>query len=450
MLGLAFFIVSFVLAFGNLYWLYSEKRRSSFVFNLVFLILAFGIGLHLFSIQKIYFGILSVNSFGAFFAILLISALLLLNLIAYSYSSDYVVFAGLSSFMLLGSFAVVFSAAIPLVFIGLELVTMPAVFIILVSTRRSVEAAIKYLIVSALATAVFALAMVFFFGASGSLEITPLAKSAFSITALALFFVALGIESSQFPFSVVFPDVYEGSAGYATALLGGFNELVGFAALLLVVYVAFATFKISSYIAAGFAVFTMFYGNLAALHQENLKRLMAYSSISQAGYIIIGLAAGSTSGIAASMFQIFAHSFLFIGLLAVISWLESRGRSSIESVIGLRDENKLAAFALVLFLLGLIGMPFTTGFVGKFLLFLSAVKSNMVWLAILGIINSIISIFYYAKLITAVLTSKFNARKQSMEITTKIVIIICSIVTLLFGIYASPVSNIAAYAAKAI
>ena len=408
--------------------------------------MAFGIGLHLFSIQKIYFGILSVNSFGAFFAILLISALLLLNLIAYSYSSDYVIFAGLSSFMLLGSFAVVFSAAIPLVFIGLELVTMPAVFIILVSTRRSVEAAIKYLIVSALATAVFALAMVFFFGASGSLEITPLAKSAFSITALALFFVALGIESSQFPFSVVFPDVYEGSAGYATALLGGFNELVGFAALLLVVYVAFATFKIS----AGFAVFTMFYGNLAALHQENLKRLMAYSSISQAGYIIIGLAAGSTSGIAASMFQIFAHSFLFIGLLAVISWLESRGRSSIESVIGLRDENKLAAFALVLFLLGLIGMPFTTGFVGKFLLFLSAVKSNMVWLAILGIINSIISIFYYAKLITAVLTSKFNARKQSMEITTKIVIIICSIVTLLFGIYASPVSNIAAYAAKAI
>ena len=450
MLGLAFFALSLLLAFGNLYWLYSQNRRGSFAFNVVLLVALFILSFHLFSISEVYAGVFNINAFGAFFAALLLLALLLLNALAYAYSHEYSFFAGLSSFMLLGSFAVIFSAVVPLIFVGLELVVLPAIFIILLSTRRSVEAAVKYLIISAMSTAAFALAMAFMFGASGSIALSQVASTSFSLGALALFFVALGIESSQFPFSVVFPDVYEGSAAYATAMLGGFNKVVGFAALILVVSVVFFSLKLPSYIAAGFAVLTMFYGNLAALRQQNLKRLMAYSSISQAGYIIIGLAANSSFGIEAMLFQLFAHSFLFIGALAVISWLESMGRSSIDDVIGLKDENKLATFALVLFLLSLIGMPFTTGFVGKFLLFLSAVQANLVWLAILGILNSIISIFYYAKVITASLTSKLNARKQPMPISVVLVLIACITITLLFGIFASPIVSFAEAAATSL
>ncbi|MGC8676597.1 MAG: proton-conducting transporter membrane subunit, partial [Candidatus Micrarchaeia archaeon] len=183
---------------------------------------------------------------------------------------------------------------------------------------------------------------------------------------------------------------------------------------------------------------------------KNLKRLFAYSSISQAGYIMIGIATATVGGLAASLVQIFAHMFLFIGVLAVIAWLESKGREDLDSLIGLNNENKIAAISMTLFMLSMIGLPFTTGFIGKFLLFLNATLSGLVWLAILGIINSVISIFYYAKAITAIFTNKYEAKKMSMGYATFAVVAACLAITLLLGIYPSPLIGFATSAARAL
>jgi NADH-quinone oxidoreductase subunit N len=183
----------------------------------------------------------------------------------------------------------------------------------------------------------------------------------------------------------------------------------------------------------------MFYGNLVALAQDNLKRMLAYSSIAQAGYILIGVALQNANGISASLFQIFAHVFLFIGAMSIVAWLEGNGKDNISDLIGLYKENMFCAIALTIFLVGLLGVPFTTGFVGKFLLFLGAIKSGMAWLAIIGIINSAISAFYYIKVISAVYTNKVGAYRIRIGRSTLLVIGFCLAMTLVFGVYPQPV-----------
>ncbi len=261
-----------------------------------------------------------------------------------------------------------------------------------------------------------------------------------------LFIAALGMDSSIFPFNVLIPDVYEGASAYATSMLGGINKKMGFAALIQIMILVFITDSQAFLLIAILSVLTMFYGNITAILQKNVKRMLAYSSISQAGYILIGIAVSTPSGIAASLFQIFSHMFLFIGVLAIIAWLESRNRTKIDDYIGLHEDNKFAALALSIMLFSMIGLPFTTGFVGKFLIFLSAVNANMVWLAVIGIINSVISVFYYAKIIIASYTSKAVPKKAGMDTQTKTVIAVCLIITVIFGILPQPVISIASSA----
>jgi NADH-quinone oxidoreductase subunit N len=256
--------------------------------------------------------------------------------------------------------------------------------------------------------------------------------------AFVLFIASIGFEASVFPFNVLLPDVYEGSAAYATALLGGINKKVGLAALMQVLIFLFIGWSFVPELVALLAVLAMFYGNIVALMQNNLKRLLAYSSISQVGYILIGIAVANQAGVAASMFQIFAHMFLFIGAMGIITWLERKGKGEISDLIGLYKENRVCALALSLFLLSLAGIPFTTGFMGKFLLFLSAVNAGLAWLALLGVVNSVISIFYYAKVLTAVYTDKLGTHHIKLDSPTLAVILVCVIITLLIGIYPQP------------
>ena len=266
--------------------------------------------------------------------------------------------------------------------------------------------------------------------------------------AAALFIASLGFEASLFPFNVLIPDVYEGSPSYATAMLGGINKKVGFIVLMQVLILVFATFKSAFLAVAMLSVLTMFYGNIVAIMQRSFKRMLAYSSISQAGYMLIGIATSTSSGIAATMFQIFAHAFIFIGIFAIVAWLESRNRNEINDLIGLNQESRLMAAAATLFMLSLIGLPFTTGFVGKFLLFLSAVNANLVWLAIIGVVNSVISIYYYARPIMAMYTVKSDAKKIRPEGAIAFVVLACLAITLLFGLYPQPMISMATNAAN--
>jgi NADH-quinone oxidoreductase subunit N len=343
------------------------------------------------------------------------------------------------------------STSLVSIFIGLELMSIPSSFIILLSRRESLEAATKYFVMASVAIALLSFAVVLVYGSTNSLalQLPQQQPSTLMSFAFILFVAALGFEASLFPFNVLLPDVYQGSSAYATAMLGGLNKKAGFAALLQIFILIFITFHFAFIAIALLSVLTMFYGNLGALVQENFKRMLAYSSISQAGYILMGIAVADQAGIGASLVQIFAHVFLFIGIMGIVAWLESRERNEINDLIGLYKENRLCAIALTFFMLALAGVPFTTGFVGKFLIFLSAVSAGLVWLALLGIINSIISVFYYAKAITAIYTNKLGAYRMRLDRPTLIVVLVCAALTLLFGIYPQPLiqmtSNAAGY-----
>lgn len=379
-----------------------------------------------------------VNSYSMFFTTMFAVGMLLVNLLAFTHSEDYADFALIGSFAFIGMLLVAASTSIITIFIGLELASIPSVFIILLSRKGSIESAAKFFIMASISIAVFSFAAVLLYGSTFSLALSSYSPSITVTFAAVLFIASLGMDSSIFPFNVLIPDVYEGASAYATAMLGGINKKMGFAALIQVMILVFVTDSQAFMLLTILAVLTMFYGNITAILQKDMKRMLAYSSISQAGYILIGVVAASPAGLAASLFQIFAHMFLFIGTLAIIAWLESRHRNTTNDIIGLHDDNKFAAFALSLMLLSMIGLPFTTGFVGKFLIFLSAVNAGLAWLAVIGIINSIISVFYYAKVIIAAYTAKAVPKKTSMDKYTIAVVAVCLAITLAFGIYPQP------------
>jgi len=429
-----------ILVLGNMLirMLNSKKIQLGFNITMLALIAAYAV---IGTVLGYNFSVLStylVNPYSMFFTILFAIGMLLVNMLAYKYSEDYTDFALISSFALMGMLLVAASTSIITIFIGLELASIPSIFIILLSRKGSIESATKFFIMTSISIAVFSFAAVLLYGSTSSLALSSYSPSIIITFAAVLFISSLGMDSSIFPFNVLIPDVYEGASAYATAMLGGINKKMGFAALIQIMILVFIMNSQAFLLLTILAVLTMFYGNITAILQKDMKRMLAYSSISQAGYILIGIVVATPSGLAASLFQIFAHMFLFIGTLAIIAWLESRNRNTTNDVIGLHEDNKFAAFALSLMLLSMIGLPFTTGFVGKFLIFLSAVNAGLAWLAIIGIINSVISVFYYAKVIIAAYTSKAVPKKTSMDRYTMAVVLVCVAITLAFGIYPQP------------
>ncbi|MDE1768450.1 MAG: hypothetical protein KGH64_05405 [Candidatus Micrarchaeota archaeon] len=443
--------LALVMTLGSILIRLLNKKTLLFAFNCLMLILLLagfayfyysGIG----TPPELIVNTFAINPFSIFFGAMFTAGMLLVNMLAEKYSENYGDFAIISNFALLGMYVVSSSVSLITIFVGLELATLPAVFLILLS-RGTIEAATKLFITAAIAIAILSFAIVLLYGASNSFALKSYSQSTIIAFAALLFVAALGFEASIFPFNVLIPDIYTGSSAYVTAMLGGVNKKVGFAALLQVLLLVFITNKELFLFVAVLSTLTMFYGNIVALLQNNTKRMLAYSSISQAGYILIGVAVASQAGITAAIFQIFSHMFIFIGMLGILAFLESKNRKEVNDLIGLSGENSLAAFSLSLFMLSLIGLPLTTGFVGKFLLFLSAINAGLIWLAVIGIINTAISVFYYVKAIMAMYANKEGARHLSMPLSLRFVVIICILITVIFGIYPGPLVNLASGAA---
>lgn len=433
----------------NLVFRLLDDKGSQLVINLVFpLLVLFSIGLLLWSgYSGIVAGVFSINAFSEFLFAIFTAGFLLINLIAFNYSENYADFAVIANFALIGMYLVSAATSTITIFLGLEMSTLPMVFSILLS-RRSIEAGVKLFIMAAIAISVLSFAIVLLYGASNSLALSSYPQTSLAIFAGILFISALGFEASIFPFNVLVPDIYSGSPAYITGMLGSMNKKVGLVALMQIFILIFISDKQLFMLIAVLSVLTMTYGNVVALVQSNTKRMLAYSSISQAGYILIGIAASTSQGVAASLFQIFAHMFIFIGLMGVVAMLERSNKVHIDEMIGLNGENRYAAFAITLLMLSLIGLPFTTGFIGKFLLFFSAINANLLWLAIIGIINSIISIFYYARAIMAIYTERSGARPIYMEKSLALAVFICVAITIIFGVYPQPIMLLANNAAS--
>ncbi|MDE1761979.1 MAG: NADH-quinone oxidoreductase subunit N [Candidatus Micrarchaeota archaeon] len=441
-----------LLVLSNLAFVILRNIKAQFALSQIFMLLliaslfwAIGAGAN-FTVLNL----LSFNVFSLYFALILTIGVLLTNVLGYTKDIHFSNFSLLSSFALVGIYLVAMAHSIVSIFIGIELLSMPTIFAILLSRKVAIEAAVKLFILASISIALFAFGMVLVYGATGSSVLSNSnVLSSLMLIALGLIVAALGFDAALFPFNLWVPDVYQGATSYVTALLGGINKKIGFIALLEMLFFVFFSYRPYFVpILYALAVLTMFYGNLAALAQRNVKRLLAYSSIAQAGYIAIGLAVATIYSLQAASFQIFAHMLMFIGAMSVIVFMEGRNRHEISDYIGLYKENSLAAACFAITLLSLVGTPLTMGFIGKFMLFSSAVYAKMLPLALAGIINSIISVYYYIKVIGAMYTDRVGAKHAKISTNVMVVMVACTALLIVFGIfpnividYASSIGN---------
>lgn len=222
-----------------------------------------------------------------------------------------------------------------------------------------------------------------------------------------MFYIGMLLMASGFafkiaaaPFHMWTPDVYEGAPTPMTAFMSAGPKAAGFAAFMRVLIIAFPSLKADwSDLLWILAVLTMTVGNLIALNQDNIKRMLAYSSIAHAGYALVGFTAGNAEGSAGIMFYMLSYAFMNIGAFAIIILVGKKGEenNNVADYAGFATKHPVLALAMSIFLFSLAGMPPTAGFIGKFYLFSGAIKAGYIWLAIIGVLNSAASVYYYLR-----------------------------------------------------
>ncbi|MBB5316298.1 NADH-quinone oxidoreductase subunit N [Tunturibacter empetritectus] len=308
------------------------------------------------------------------------------------------------------------SVELLMVFVGLEISSISTY--IMCGFRKGqatgTESSIKYFLLGSFATAFFLYGVALSFGATGSTNIYAIAHGlettatpALAFTALALILIGLGFKVSAAPFHVWTPDVYQGAPAPVVGLMSTAPKAAAFAVLLRITFTGFPTYQHRWAILMWvLAALSMTVGNLGALMQRDVKRMLAYSSIAHAGYLMVAFTAFPFDGIAAACFYTATYAAMNVGAFAVVTQIagyDERARS-IDDFTGLGQKRPYLAALLSFFLLSLIGIPFTGGFFGKFYVFSAAIHGGNVWLAVIGLLNSGVACFYYLRLLAAIYT----------------------------------------------
>jgi NADH-quinone oxidoreductase subunit N len=256
-------------------------------------------------------------------------------------------------------------------------------------------------------------------------------------------FVGFAFKVSAAPFQIWAPDVYQGAPAPVSAFMSAGPKAAAFAAFLRVYITAFGPVanRWEPFVWAS-AILTMTIGNFAALTQTNIKRLLAYSSIAHAGYVMVAIAAHSDTGTAAVMFYLAAYAFMNIGAFAVVTYFGRQGERyvNVEDLAGLGSRQPMVAAMMTLFLLSLIGVPLTGGFFGKFYIFKAALDSNLVWLSVIGLLNSAVAAYYYLRIIVVMYFQEpGEAAGSALPVTpgVRLAIVACALGTMILGIFPS-------------
>jgi NADH-quinone oxidoreductase subunit N len=351
----------------------------------------------------------------------------------------------------------VMSASIHLmvVFLGIQLASVP--MYILTGFKRndvkSSEAALKYFLLGVLTAAVSLYGMSLLYGLTGSLNLAEIAKKLATISPdnpvifLGMTFVISGItfKIAAVPFHFWAPDVYEGAPTCVTSFIAAVPKIAGFAVLARLVYTAFPTLTAQwAGLLALMAVLTMFTGNFLAIPQKNIKRMLAFSGIAHMGYALITLAVPGRNALGALVFYLITYGAMTGGAFAVVTALgRDTHKHEIEDFAGLGTRAPALSAAMTLFLLSMFGFPLTAGFTAKFLTFGAAIEKGMGWLAIIGVINSVISFFYYFGVIRQMYLVKPHSKKKIMVSPLIWLIIgVAIIVTVVLGVYPEPVIHL--------
>jgi len=408
-----------------------------------------------------------VDSFSIFFTFLVIAIAAVVILSSFEYMAMQRIRAGeYYALILFGAVGMtLMSSAIELVmiFIGLEISSISTY--ILAGFRRneasSAESSLKYFLLGSFATAFFLYGVALMFGATGSTNIDTIAQKLQTgnvellvYVAMALMFVGLGFKVAAAPFHVWTPDVYEGAPAPVVGFMSTAPKAAAFAVLLRVVFAINAPGRFWFLWVA--AALSMTIGNIGALVQTNVKRLLAYSSIAHAGYLLVAFAMTSqdtsVNGISAAMFYTAAYAAMNVGAFAVVSHFANAGERyvTLEDYEGLGRSSPLLAATLTIFLLSLIGIPMTGGFFAKFYVFSVALRSNLIWLTLIGVVNSAIGSYYYLRIIVVMYMRE--ARKEvpvaPVSFGLAAALAITVVATLYLGILPNRVLQIAQHSAQ--
>ncbi len=409
-------------------------------------------------------GLLIVDGFATFFRVLVIVVGILTILPSYRFlrrqdaeTSEY---HALLLFSIAGQCVMASANELIMIFIGLEISSIASYILAgyLRDDKRANEAALKYFLLGSFATGFFLYGVALIYGSTGSVNLTavraaitgPNAPSPVFIgVAAALMFVGLGFKISASPFQIWAPDVYQGAPTPVTAFLSAGPKAAAFAVFLRIFMTAFEPIASGwEPLVWGSALLSMTVGNFAALLQSNVKRLLAYSSIAHAGYVLVALTARSDVGTAAAMFYLAAYAFMNIGAFAVVSHLSGKGEryQNVDDFAGLAQKQPMTAAMLSIFLLSLIGVPLTGGFFGKFYIFKAALESHLVWLTVLGLLNSAVAAYYYLRILVMMYMHEPSEAANNAEPLSpglSAALIVPALATLILGIFPSWVLDFA-------
>jgi NADH-quinone oxidoreductase subunit N len=396
----------------------------------------------------------ALDGFAIFFKLLFIVTIAMVTLL----SDDF--FRGtryspweyysLLAFALCGMMFMVSGIHLASIYVGLELMSLSSYILAgyFKNEQKSTEAAMKYFVLGAVSSAILLYGISLIYGVTGSLSLVEIASAmSTQVTNDALMFgimlLAAGLcfKIAAVPFHMWTPDVYEGAPTPITAFLSTASKAAAFAIFARIFYVGMHHFRLDwQYVLAAIAALSMIIGNLAAITQDNVKRMLAYSSIGHAGYVLLGILAVSEMGLYGVLVYSVVYVFATLGIWATVMMLERHeyAGESVNDFDGLHKRAPFWAFAMVVFLLSLGGIPPTAGFIGKYFLFYAAVGAGFGWLAVIAVLMSAVSMFFYFRLVMAMYLKDGKEAEVTGGGALKLVAAIALIVTLLFGVLPSP------------
>ena len=412
-------------------------------------------------------GLIAVDAFALFFKVVFLLAALFTVLMSARYLEIEGASPGEYYFLIacatLGMMIMAGGVDLITSFIGLE--TMAVSFYILAGfikpNQRSNEAAVKYFLLGAFSLGILLYGMSLLYGLSGSTNMRAMAavfagqeRNLLLVLAVILVVGGMAFKIAAVPFHMWAPDVYEGAPTPITAFLSVGSKAASFAMLLRIFMVAVPSMNADwRLLFEVLAIVTMTVGNIAALTQTNIKRMLAYSSIAHAGYLLIGVVAATPRGIAAMLIYLLIYAFMQLGAFAIVIMMRRRDvvGDDLKDLSGLHFRHPFAAFAMRLVMLSLGGIPPTAGFMGKFWLFSAAIEAGYVWLAVIGVLNSAISLYYYIRIVVFMyLKKETTGSEPTASPALAFTLVVAVIATLALGVYPRLLFEAAELSARAL
>jgi len=398
-------------------------------------------------------GMFALDSFSIFFKLLFIVTIAMITLLSDDYlrASRYSPweYYSLIAFALCGMMFMASGIHLATIYVGLELLSLSSYILAgyFKTEQKSTEAAMKYFILGAVSSAILLYGISLIYGVTGTLSLVRIsAAMSTQVTNDALMFgimllgAGLCFKIAAAPFHVWTPDVYEGAPTPITAFLSTASKSAAFAIFARIFYVGMHHFRLDwQYVLAVIAALSMIIGNFGAITQDNVKRMLAYSSIGHAGYVLLGVLAVSEMGLRGVLVYSVVYVFATLGIWATVLML-ARHEYAGEQVADFEGLHKRApfwAFAMFVFLLSLGGIPPTAGFIGKYFLFYAAVGAGFGWLAVIAVLMSAVSMFYYLRLVMAMYLKDGQEAEVMNGGALKLVAVVCLVITLLLGIVPS-------------